>query len=424
MRAGLWAGFLFLASVAHGQTLKGHWEGKESASGVSMPVTFDFDGDTSGRYSSDIQRAMDYPLDSVALKGTAAHFVLGGDETFDATLAGDAMTGTFKGDDATGSLVLHRVAAADLPYRVEDVSFSNGDVKLAGTLVEPEGRGPFPAVVLLQGSGPESRWGTNRYIADRLARQGVAALIYDKRGSGASGGDWKTAGYDDLAGDALSGAALLAKRPEINAHEIGLHGHSQGGIVAADAARLSPSRVAFIISEDTVGGPVWQQDLYRVKGALAQDFPPDQADAAFKLYSLFIDVARGNKSYDELEAAEAPVTKEPWFDWLGLPPRDSWLWPWYARTGTVDTLDYWRAVKVPTLIVYGQKDALVPVDDSIAALEGALDSNQTPYTAVIVPQAQHNLTVHPNAGEPFFFWHGAPGYYDLMASWVKMTARP
>lgn len=413
---------ILAATAVHGQTLMGHWEGTESASGASLAVTFDFDSDTAGRYSSAQQRAMDYPLDAVTLKGKAAHFVLGGDEAFDATLDGDTLSGTFKGDDAAGTFVLRRLAPPPLPFRVEPVSFANGGVRLAGTLVEPKGKGPFPAMVLLQGSGPESRWGTNRFIADRLARHGIAALIYDKRGSGESGGDWKTADYDDLARDALAGIALLQRRPEIDARRVGLHGHSQGGIVAADAIRLAPARIGFVVAEDTVAGPVWQQDLYRVKGALAHDFPPDQAAAAMRLYSLFIEVARGNRPYADLEAAEAPVKSEPWFDWLGLPPRDSWLWAWYARTGTIDTLDYWRTVRVPVFLAYGQDDALVPVDESIAGLEGALAANVVPVTAVIVPRAEHNLTVHPQPGRSFFFWYAAPGYYDLMASWIAATA--
>ncbi len=412
-----------LAAPAGAQSLAGHWQGTETAAGTSMPVVFDFADNTSGRYSSDVQRAMDYPLDSVTLNAGAIHFVLGGDSQFEGKLERDTITGTVKGDGVDGTFVLHRVTAQALPYLVQEVTFANGPTTLSGTLIEPRGKGPFPAVVLLQGSGPETRWGTNRFIADRLARAGIAALIYDKRGSGTSSGDWKTADYDDLARDALAGADLLRHRPEIDAAAIGLHGHSQGGIVAADAARLEPAHVAFIVSEDSVAGPVWQQDLYRVKGALAQDFPPDQAAAALRLYSLFIDVARGKKPYEDLAAAEAPVIKEPWFDWLGLPPKDSWLWPWYLKTGTVDTLDYWHAVKVPTLVVYGQHDALVPVDDSLAELGDTLKKSGAPYTALIVPQAEHNLTVHPQPGQPFFFWHGAPGYYDLMVDWIAATAR-
>jgi pimeloyl-ACP methyl ester carboxylesterase len=403
--------------------LAGHWQGTLARDGASVAVSFDFTTTPTpaGRFSSDAQRAMDYPLDSVTRGVNGVHFVLGGDMTFDGALMGNTLSGNYRDGEAKGSFTLHRVAPPLLPYRVEPVRMTNGTVTLAATLIEPTGKGPFPAVVLLHGSGPESRWGTNRFIADRLARAGIAALIYDKRGSGESSGDWRTADYEDLARDALAGVALLVARPEIDAARIGLHGHSQGGIVAAAAVHEAPGKIAFVVAEDTVAGPVYEQDLYRVEAALAREFPPDSAVAAMAVYRLFIEVARGLKPYSELSAAEARANGAPWLAWLSLPPEEHWLWPWYLKTGTVDTLTYWRAVKVPVFIAYGEEDAILPVRPTLAALERTLDQTGALYTAVIVPRAQHNLTIHPAPGEKFFFWHAAPGFIDLVVAWVKQT---
>jgi uncharacterized protein len=402
--------------------LNGHWQGIMTSQGAQLLVSFDFLQTASGidgRFTSSTQRAMDYPLDSVRLNGTSVHFVLGGGTAFDGEITGEIMEGAFKSDEASGTFSLAKRQPPPLPYDVTDVTFTNGDVKLSGTVVSLRTPGRHSAVVLLQGSGPEVRWGTNRYIADQFARAGIAALIYDKRGSGASGGDWKTATYEDLARDALSAISLLRSRADIDPTRIGLHGHSQGGIVAAVAASLARDKVAFVVAEDTVAGPVWQQDLYRVRNALAQQFKPAEVEAAMRLYAVFIEVARGLRPYAELEAASAPVAKEPWFDWLGIPPRESWLWPWYAKTGNLDTLDYWRTVKAPVLLIFGERDRLVPVDASIFELEKALDKNGASYTALIAPAAEHNLTVHPQEGEPFFWWHGAPGIIDTVVGWVK-----
>jgi hypothetical protein len=412
------------AAVAVPVVLNGHWEGAMTCQGAQLPVSFDFVQNGSGiegRFTSPTQRAMDYPLDSISLSGSSVRFNLGGETTFEGEITAKIITGIFKGKDASGSFALSKKVKSELPYDVVDVTFSNGGVNLSGTLVSPRTSGRHPAVVLLQGSGPETRWGTNRYIADRLARAGVAALIYDKRGSGASGGDWKKASFEDLARDALSGVVLLRSRPDIDPVRIGLHGHSQGGIIAAIAASLAPDKVAFIVAEDTVAGPVWEQDLYRTRNALAQEFKPAEVEAAMRLYTLFVDVARGQRPYGELEAASALAAKEPWFESLGIPPRDSWLWPWYPKIGNLNTLDYWGRVKVPVLLVYGERDRLVPVDASISKLEKALDKNGAPYTALIAPAAEHNLTVHPQAGEPFFWWHVAPGIIDTVVGWIKMS---
>ena len=319
-----------------------------------------------------------------------------------------------------GDFTLHRTIAKNLPYDTADVTFRNGPVTLSGTLCIPHSPGRHAAVVLLQGSGGETRWGTNRFIADRFARGGIAALVYDKRGSGASTGDWKMSSYDDLANDAIAGIDLLASRSDIDAKRIGLHGHSEGGIIAPIAAVRAPSKVAFIVAEDTVAGFVRDQDVYRVSHQIRQaGFTDAQVERALDLYKLMIEVLRGAKSHHELEVAGQSVRDEDWYKWLGIPPEDSYLWTWYPKVGNLDTLVFWKQVHVPVLLIYGERDQLEPVDESLAKIEASLDSVKTPYAAVIVPNAQHNLTVQPEAGAPFFWWKAAPGLVDLVVAWVQ-----
>jgi hypothetical protein len=250
----------------------GHWEGAMVREGVPLEVSFDFKGGPhpSGTFTSLSQRAMDYPLGEFAVQRDAVHFLLGDSLLFDGRVTANQIAGTFTDDSAKGDFRLRRTVAKPLPYDAVDVSFHNGAVTLSGTLCIPRTPGRHAAVVLLQGSGGETRWGTNRFIADRFARSGIAALVYDKRGSGASTGDWKMSSYDDLANDAIAGIDLLAARPDMDAKRIGLHGHSEGGIIAPIAAVHAPSKVAFVIAEDTVAGLVRDQDVYRVSHQIRQ----------------------------------------------------------------------------------------------------------------------------------------------------------
>src|SRR5207237_4135224 len=110
------------------------------------------------------------------------------------------------------------------PYREERVEYANGAVRLAGTLLTPFGKGPFPAVVMVHGSNAQPREPYLFLGADYFARHGIAALIYDKRGVGESTGKWEGASFDDLAGDALAGVSFLASRREIARRQIGLYG--------------------------------------------------------------------------------------------------------------------------------------------------------------------------------------------------------
>src|SRR5205085_2653506 len=116
----------------------------------------------------------------------------------------------------------------------EDVRYSNGLVSLSATLEVPRIPGRLPAVVIVHGSGMSDRrnaW-TTAY-ADALARRGIVVLYPDKRGSGSSDGDWRTASFADLAGDASAGVALLRARPDVDPSRIGAIGFSQGGYVVS-----------------------------------------------------------------------------------------------------------------------------------------------------------------------------------------------
>src|SRR5918998_528384 len=119
-------------------------------------------------------------------------------------------------------------------YREEKVTFRNGDVTLAGTLLVPSTGGPHPAVVFLHGSGPQDRNGyvsLIRLTADHFARHGIATLIYDKRGAGVSTGNWAQGSFDDMAGGGLGGPRDLRSRRDIRPQQIGFWGSSQAGWV-------------------------------------------------------------------------------------------------------------------------------------------------------------------------------------------------
>jgi len=147
-----------------------------------------------------------------------------------------------------------------LPYREEQVRFASKDpgVQLAGTLTMPTGTGPFPAVVLLTGSGAQDRdesiGGHHpfRVIADYLTRRGIAVLRFDDRGVGQSGGNAATATAADYAKDAQGALAFLRGRPGLNAKQLGLIGHSEGG-TAAIAAAGQAQGPAFLVLLATPG---------------------------------------------------------------------------------------------------------------------------------------------------------------------------
>ena len=155
----------------------------------------------------------------------------------------------------TGTRVRPQTPKPPFPYRAEEVTFKNpvaAGVTLAGTLTLPTGAGPFPAAVLITGSGPQDRDQTLlghksfAVLADHLTRHGVAVLRYDDRGVGQSTGDFAAATSADFATDASAAVRFLLTRPEIRRDAIGFIGHSEGGMVAQIAA-VNDADLDFII---------------------------------------------------------------------------------------------------------------------------------------------------------------------------------
>lgn len=160
-------------------------------------------------------------------------------------------------------LLVGTVTAAQRPqepkppfdYETEDVAFVNtiDTVTLAGTFTRPNGKGKFPAVILVTGSGPQNRneelMGHKPFLvlADHLTRNGIAVLRYDDRGTGESTGQYSEASVSDLARDAKTAFEYLLQRKDVDYGKIGLLGHSEGGQIGQIVAAEQP-RLAFLVS--------------------------------------------------------------------------------------------------------------------------------------------------------------------------------
>jgi len=229
------------------------------------------EGGLSATMDSPGQALTGVPVKEIKLEGAELALTVGRG-AIRAEISGDlqAMTGTFSQGGASLPVAFKRVTDAELkaaiapprpqnpvkpyPYREEDVTYENHEagIKLAATLTIPQGQGPFPAVVLITGSGAQDRDETMEghkpflVLADYLTRKGIAVLRTDDRGTAKSGGNFATATSADFATDAESGLVYLKARPEIDAHKIGIIGHSEGGGIAPMIAARNRD-VAFIV---------------------------------------------------------------------------------------------------------------------------------------------------------------------------------
>lgn len=308
------------------------------------------------------------------------------------------------------------------PHRVEAITVRNGDVVLQGSLMLPATPGPHPAIVLAHGSGDATRnvgaWNLH------FLRLGLAVLSLDKRGAGASTGDWHASSLDDIAGDWLAGVAMLKSRADIDPKRIGVHGSSQGGWTAPLMAARS-SDIAFVIVRAGSGVALRDTMLHEVGWSVREagldDAAAREAEAASA--ALFDLSVRGAPWADFVAVADANRGK-PWFDhaWPMHMSEDGWGRPWVAKNAAYRATDSLRRTRVPLLWFLGDLDHNVPVEASERALNAALAESKHPdYRIVRLPNTGHAFTATSTgnnrdlAGDS----HMVAGYWHVMDAWLR-----
>lgn len=470
-------------------TVEGIWEGTlRVQAGIELRLGFTFtkqaDGTFNGTMDSIDQGANNLPLDDVKVADGALELAyMKGKMTFVGKLSADSSTiaGTLKQSGLTLPLELKRVEKKTevsrpqepkkpYPYREEEVIYENASagVKLAATLTLPKGEGPFPAVLLITGSGPQDRneslLGHKPFlvIADHLTRKGIAVLRADDRGTAKSTGDFSKATTEDFTQDALAGVAFLKGRKEIDPKRIGLAGHSEGGLIAPLAAVKSPD-VAFVILLAGPGLPgseilqmqrqiiakgmgiseramAWGEVLQRRFVSLAAE-NLDEAAAKAKIKTIVAEeVAKAEpdllKEMTTSIAATMPdgtandaATK----DAKPKSPDDMFkesleraaarvLTPWFRYFLTYDPRPTLRKVKVPVLALNGEKDSQVPPRENLAAIAAALkEAGNADVTINEMPGLNH-LFQTCKSGLPMEYAKieetFAPAALDAIAEWV------
>lgn len=323
-------------------------------------------------------------------------------------------------------------------YREEPVTFKNDAITLSGTLFLPTKRGPYPALVLAHGSGAQDRNGylaNIRFLADHLARNGIAVLTYDKRGSGQSTGRWETASFVDLAGDLIAGMRLLSDRSDIIDTQIGAGGSSQAGWVVAKAVTRAPD-ITFVILIGAAGSGyrVTEQNLYNTEVEMrAAGVDKARIERALDLQRRFFEMLRRGESADarEYDAAVKAARQDPALrDWV-FPMSTEVVWrnrdAWYtALEIDFDPLPAWRAYKGPVLGIFGELDAQTPVAAVVPRFTEALVSRPTGDLSVSVfAKASHLMLEATRAsdGELEHLQRVVPGFYDSVSNWLKARLR-
>ena len=409
--------FAVLTSALWAQptTVVGNWLGTLEAGPQKLRIGLHVSENDKGELSSSLD-SLDQNALGIAVKQTS---VIGNKiqldipalgAHYDGSINADAseMNGTFSQGGGQYPLQFKRVLKIELPshpqdpkppypYDAEDVGYENMAIHLAGTLTLPRGKGPFPAAILITGSGPQDRDETLLghkpfwIIADYLTRHGIAVLRVDDRGVGKSTGNSFRATLQDAAGDVIAGVEYLKGRKEIDVRHIGVLGHSEGGIIGPIAAARCPD-IAFVVMLGG-SGVTGEQVLYKQGELLLRaEGAPDSALTQTRIIQETVfGILKTEK--DETVAADklrAALTK------LGLPDSAikatiaQWNSPEMRSMIVFDPAEALRKVKAPVLALNGSRDIQVSAQQNLPAIAAALAQGGNPdFTVAELPGLNH-----------------------------------
>jgi len=327
-----------------------------------------------------------------------------------------------------------------LPYREEEITFtaSDGNAILSATLTLPQGTGPFPAAVLLAGSGPNDRDETIAghkpflVLSDFLTRKGIAVLRYDKRGCAKSTGDFANATINDFAKDAQAAAAYLKSRKEIDAKQLGAIGHAEGAILGAIVA-TSSNEVNWLVllappATDGEQTLLRQSELVARTGGLGEDQIARSLEFDRKAYQAV---------KDENDAAVLGKRLETLVAQSGLnasmPPAalkaqiKSMTSPWFRQYLTFGPGPVLEKIKCPVLALSGDRDLQVDSEENVPLLKKALQASGNKEFTVVEIEGVNHLFQKAQSGSPALYGAieetMAPEVLTAIGNWVaKQTA--
>lgn len=416
---------------AQGATIAGNWLGAIEVGGtkyrLALKVSKTVDGTFTAKLDNIDQAVNDLKIDSITQQEKSVRFEaknLGlsyegalndkGDE-----IAGQMKQGAgafpliWKKADAVPTLSRPQDPQKPYPYAEEEVVYENkaDKVKLAGTLTVPRGEGKFPAVILITGSGAQDRnetvFGHRPFLvlADYLTRRGIAVLRVDDRGIGGSSAGSPNFTTENFAGDVLAGIEFLKTRKEINPKQIGLVGHSEGGMIAPMAAARSKD-VAFIVllaglgqtGEDVI---YTQNELLQKADGAAPEGIAMTKSLTKKIIAILKtepDDKRAEKLIREMLRSEKSPVKDQdeifttILEQTIAPRIPMFLSAWFRYFVAYNPRPTLEKVKVPVLAINGENDLQVAAKQNLDLIAAGLKAGgNKDYTILSLPNLNHLL---------------------------------
>ena len=443
--------FLFAATQMQAQ-IEGYWEGQIDLGMQKLEMAFNIKAAENG-YSATLdvpaQGAFDIPVDEITFQEGQLQLKMNAmDASYFGILKDSAIEGNFTQRGMTFPLNLVKAEKKEqrqtrpqdpqppFNYRIEEVQFTNekeGNI-LTGTLTIPEGNGPFPAMVLVSGSGQQNRdeelmnhrpfW----VIADYCVRHGIAVLRYDDRGIGGSTGEVENATSMDFSYDAEAAFDFLRKQKHIDASRVGILGHSEGGIINFMVSARRPE-VAFLVS---LAGPAvngvellkeQQKAILRASG-MTEEAIQFSSNTNAQLF----DIIEASSNREEADSLLRQLVKGWGYNEELTDQTVSELtMPWMYYFLKYDPTEAIVKTNCPALLLNGSKDLQVIASQNLPGYEKIIaELNKTNLTLHELPNLNH-LFQHCDSGSPNEYYTIdetiSPEVLEMIVEFVKSIGK-
>jgi pimeloyl-ACP methyl ester carboxylesterase len=441
------------------QDITGKWNGALKIQGTQLRLVFNVtksDNGYSATMDSPDQRVADIPVTNTTFENSKIKFeIANAGIVYIGELKDSEIVGTFKQSGQEFPMNLSKKAIEKevakrpqtpikpYPYYSEEVTFQNtkANISLAGTLTLPMKKGNFPVVILITGSGPQTRdeeiFGHKAFLvlSDYLTKNGIAVLRYDDRGVGQSTGDFKTATSADFATDVESAIAYLKTRNEINKKKIGLIGHSEGGLIAPIVAAKSKD-VAFIalLAGTGIQGDqillLQQKLIAKASGESDEEVQKTEAENT-KVYKII----KQSTSIEQLKIDLTNYYKQALKENPNGMSEDQFVnlmienlaTPWMQYFISYNPVPTLEKVKCPVLAINGSKDLQVPPKENLEGIKKALTKGGNKnVTTLELPNLNH-LFQECSTGSPKEYGTieqtFSPTAMTVVLNWIKTQTK-
>ena len=404
----------------------GPWSGTLKVQGTELTLVFDLDKST---LDVPAQGAKDIHAEvSRAATGAVTIEIPSINASYKGLWLGRTITGTFTQYGMSFPLMLNpgrpainrpQTPVGPFPYTTEEVTFTNGNAKLSGTLTLPENcTRTTPALVMVTGSGLQNRdeelfdHKPFAVIADAFARAGIATLRYDDRGFGESTGDVINCTTEDLKDDALAGIKLLKERFD----RVGVLGHSEGGSIALMLAEQGQTDFVISLAGMVVSGAQTLLEQNR-RGFTKAGVPENEVNAYCSLLEKAFAAAAAS---DPLPTGEdADISPALLQNYAAV--RQQLQLPYLRYFTALDVSKRLAQVTCPVLALNGTSDTQVECSENLSALQSGLPAN--PHTAIRPMEGLNHLFQHCTTGETDEYGEieetFSPEALSEMVLWVK-----